>query len=159
MLKDSHTTVLALAAAALVWNEADYGTARQIDAFNALIAHCESARPDLFKDSAAFEDRIVKATSDEIVHAVLERLGVPAERWPWRLGERAVLPDGYEAYPHFLIRDRLSGTVVDLTNRGFVFVKLDQNRPELDEWENILHVYEDETGATPGMVRERAARA
>lgn len=158
-MSDPHSTVLALAAAALVWNEADYGTARQIDAFNALIAHCETTRPDLFKDSAAFEDRIYKATTDEIVHVVLERLGVPAERWPWRLGEHAVLPEGYEAYPNFLIQVRLSGTVVDLTNRGFVFVKLDQKRAELDDWDNILHVYEDEAGATPGMVRERAAQA
>lgn len=159
MTEDSHTTVLALATAALVWSEADYGTARQIDAFNALIAHCESVRPDLFKDNTAFEERIVKATSDEIVHAVLERLGVPAERWPWRLGEHAVLPGGYEAYPNFLIQDRLTGTVVDLTNRGFVFVKLDQIRPELEEWENVLHVYEDEAGTTPNMVRARAAHA
>lgn len=153
------TAALKLAADALVWREDDYATHRQIDAFNALIRHCEEARPDLFRDSPAFEARIAQATSDEIVHAVLAHLEIPRERWPWRLGERAVLPRGYEAYPHFLITDRLTGTVVDLSNRGFVFVKIDEHRTELAEWDNILHVYEDEAGATPGMVRDGPARA
>ncbi len=151
---DANTLTCALASQAYGWSDDDHNSARQIAAFNDFIVHCEATRPDLFLDNREFEDRIEKATSDEIVDAALERLGIPKERRPWRLGERAVLPDGYEAYPHFLIKEPLTGTVVDLRSRGFVFVKLDAHRPELDEWDNILHVYEDEFGQTPRMVRE-----
>jgi hypothetical protein len=152
--EDKPDPMLDLASQARIWTETDYGTARHEIAFNAFLKACEAQRPDLFGDGGPFEKRIEQATSDEIVDHALKLLGYPRERWPWKLGESVVLPDGYEAYPHFQITDRMTGTVIDLANRGYVFVKIDQHRPELDEWDNVLHVYEHTDGTTAGMVRD-----
>jgi hypothetical protein len=78
-----------------------------------------------------------------------------------RVGDRVLFPDGYETYPFFsFIGERLTGTVVDLENKGFVFVKVDQYKEELDEWQNEIHVYvecpgDDLEGPVPGIVRLR----
>lgn len=155
---DPMEPMLALASTARVWTEKDYGTARQIEGFNAFLTACEAERPDLFGPTGPFQDRIVQATSDEIIDRALELLGYPRTQWPWKLGERAILPDGYEAHAQFLIRDRMTGTVIDLSNRGFVFVKIDQHRPELDEWDNVLHVYEHTDGTTSGLIHADAEK-
>lgn len=151
---DKPEPMLDLASQARVWNEADYGSTRHTEAYNAFIVACEEKRPDLFGPEGPFAAQITQATSDEIVDRALELLGYARDRWPWKLDERAVLPDGYEAYSQFSIPDRMTGTVIDLSNRGFVFVKIDQHRPELDEWQNVLHVYEHTDGTTNGLVRD-----
>ncbi len=156
---DRQDPLLALASEARVWSEQDYGTERQIDAFNAFLAACKAKRPKAFSDTGPFADRIEKATSDEIVDHALATLGYEKSRWPWKLGDRVVLPDGYEAYSQFSIPDRMTGTVTDLSNRGYVFVAIDGHRPELNEWENVLHVYEHTDGTTAGMVRDTDAAA
>jgi hypothetical protein len=76
-----------------------------------------------------------------------------------KVGDRVVLPDGYETFPLFSIANRLSGAVVDLDQKGFVFVRLDQHVPELAEWDNVLHVYvdcpgDDLEGEVPSLERE-----
>lgn len=143
-----------LAREARVWNESDWGSERHTTAFNAFFQACEAAVPDRFGPQSDFDRRTEKATSDEIVDAALERLGIRREDWPWRINDAVELPEGYEAYPNYLIREPLRGWVVDLASRGYVFVRITPPRPELAEWNGLLHVVEDESGATPGMVRQ-----
>jgi hypothetical protein len=56
------------------------------------------------------------------------------------IGTRVAFPNGADAYPDFLFRDRLTGTVTESEDDG-VWVKIDQYKPELDEWDNQIQVW------------------
>jgi hypothetical protein len=57
-----------------------------------------------------------------------------------KIGERVAFPDGAEAYPDFYFRDRLTGTVVE-NDEDCVWVKIDQQKPELDDWDNQIQIW------------------
>jgi hypothetical protein len=56
------------------------------------------------------------------------------------IGTRVAFPNGADAYPDFMFNDRLTGTV-DEHDNDCTWVKIDQHKPELDEWENRIQVY------------------
>jgi hypothetical protein len=56
------------------------------------------------------------------------------------IGTRVVFPEGASAYPDFHFTDRLTGSVVRQEDDS-TWVKIDQYKPELDEWENEIQVW------------------
>lgn len=59
-------------------------------------------------------------------------------------GTRVTFPGVIDCYPHFMFRGPLHGTITHRDGWN-LYVKLDDHKPELDEWGNEVEVtlYED----------------
>jgi hypothetical protein len=58
-----------------------------------------------------------------------------------KIGARVCFPTGAESYPSFHFgHDRLTGAVVGIEH-DHIRIRLDDHKPELDEWDNEIHCY------------------
>ena len=56
------------------------------------------------------------------------------------IGTRVAFPNGASAYPDFSFGGRLEGAI-SINEPESVWVRLDDHKPDLDEWDNQIQVW------------------